>query len=306
MSVVAAPTLEIRRSKLPVPRAAVLSDFWALTKPEVNLLIVTATFTGFYLGCPNLHPLPLGRLVAVLLSTLLLASGAGALNQFLEHAYDAQMRRTLRRPLAAGRLRPVFAVWFGIALAAIGAASLNVFVNALTSGLALSTLGAYLFIYTPLKRKSPLCTLVGALPGAIPPLIGWAAARGSIASPDAWTLYAMLFFWQFPHFMAIAWLYREDYARAGYVTLPTRNASRFLNWFTVVPSVGLVLTSFTAAAESGRPVVLFSAAAVLGLGLLHYVRQQVVLGSRLAARRLLKATIFYLLLEMLALVLAKN
>jgi heme o synthase len=171
MSVVATPALEIRRSAPPSWCITLLSDLWVLTKPEVNFLIVIATFTGFYLGCPHLHPFPFERLFAVLSGTLLVASGAGALNQFLEHDHDARMRRTSSRPVAAGRVRPISAFWFGIGLAALGSASLSVFVNALASSLALITVATYLLIYTPLKRKSPLCTLAGAFPGAIPPLI---------------------------------------------------------------------------------------------------------------------------------------
>src|SRR5437667_8860159 len=129
------------------------------------------------------------------------------------------MRRTARRPLPAGRINPSRALWFGVVLSVAGGLYLAVLVNFLASLLALLTLSTYLLLYTPLKRKTPLCTLVGALPGAAPPLIGWAGASGSL-SAEAWVLYAILFLWQFPHFMAIAWMYREDYARAGYRTLP--------------------------------------------------------------------------------------
>ena len=180
-------------------------DFWTLTKPEVNFLIVIATFTGFYLGCPgNLDPFPFARLFHTLCGTLLVASGTGTLNQCLEYRFDAQMRRTCKRPIAAGRLQPAAALWFGVSLSVIGAAYLLVAVNALASLLAALTLTSYLGFYTPLKRKTPLCTFVGAVPGAMPTLIGWAAASGSIGSEKAWVLYAVLFLWQFPHFMAIA------------------------------------------------------------------------------------------------------
>ena len=208
--------------------------------------------------------------------------------------------------MAAGRLMPGSALCFGIALAAAGVACLLWFVNALASGLALATFAMYLFIYTPLKRKSPLCTVAGAFPGAIPPLIGWTAACGSIASVQAWTLYAMLFFWQFPHFMAIAWIYRDDYARAGYAILPVRSARRFLKWFTIVPSAGVILASLAAAAENGERLLPISATVMLGVALLSCVREQTVLGSRASARRLLKATIFYLILEMAVLIVARH
>src|SRR5277367_5532123 len=210
MSVLSARTLGITRNAQPSLWASVretVPDLWELTKPEVNLLILVATFTGFYLGYPHgLNPFPFDRLFHALAGTLLVASGAGALNQYLENRFDAQMRRTSRRPVAAGRLSLVSALWFGISLAVIGAAYLLIFANVLAASLALFTLASYLFIYTPLKRKTPLCTVAGAFAGAMPPLIGWAAACGSIASAQAWTLYAILFCWQFPHFMAIAWM----------------------------------------------------------------------------------------------------
>jgi heme o synthase len=171
------------------------ADYWALTKPEINFLIAIATFAGFYLGLPSqLHGFPFLLLINTLLGTLLISSGAGALNQFIERRFDAQMRRTRRRPLADGRLESSSALWFGILLSSAGGIYLAVVVNALASLLAVLALGSYLALYTPLKRKTPLCTVVGALPGAMPPLIGWAAASGRL-SLEAWILYFMLFFW---------------------------------------------------------------------------------------------------------------
>jgi protoheme IX farnesyltransferase len=308
--VLSARTLGITRNTRGSLWAAVretLPDFWELTKPEVNLLILVATFTGFYLGYPRgLNPFPFERLFHVLAGTLLVASGAGALNQYLEYAFDARMRRTSGRPVAAGRLSPVSAFWFGMSLAVIGAAYLLLFANVLAASLALITLGSYLLIYTPLKRKTPLCTVVGAFAGAMPPLIGWAAANGSIASAQAWTLYAMLFFWQFPHFMAIAWMYREDYARAGYFVLPARCNNAFLAWLMVVPAVALLLASFAATKHADDHTLPLSATVMLGLGLLFYVWQQMILRSKVVARRLLKATIAYLLLQMLILTVVKR
>src|SRR5580693_7227874 len=217
---------------------AAIPDFLALTKPEVNFLIVIATLAGFYLGYPgDLHDFPVERMLNALFGTLLVASGTGTLNQYLEHRFDARMRRTSRRPIAAGRLRPRAAWGFGISLSIVGSVYLLATVNALSSALAVFTATTYLLIYTPLKRKTPLCTLAGAVPGAMPPLIGWAAATGSILSGNAWILYAVLFFWQFPHFMAIALIYRDDYARAGYFIFPIKNAGRFLAWLTVVPAL---------------------------------------------------------------------
>lgn len=302
------PVFDIEGAARPTLWATLRSaapDFCALTKPEVNLLIVVATFAGFYLGCPgNLH-FPVEQLLKTLWGTLLVASGTGTLNQYLEWRFDAQMRRTRRRPVAAGRLRPATAAWFGVSLAVIGAAYLLVAVNVLASALAVLTLTSYLFVYTPLKRRTPLCTLVGAIPGAMPPLIGWAAASGSIASGTAWVLFAVLFLWQFPHVMAIAWMYREDYARAGYFVLPAKNEQRFLAGLTGAPSLALFLASLAAVAASSEGIFQYSATVILGSGLLYYAARQIRLHSRTAARELLKATIVYLPLELLILVLGK-
>src|SRR5260370_10738462 len=233
----------------PVPRATFLAtvcasapDFWTLTKPEVNFLIVIATFTGFYLGCPgNLNPFPFARLFHTLCGTLLVASGTGTLNQYLEFRFDAQMRRTCKRPIAAGRLHPAAALWFGVSLSVIGVVYLFVAVNAIASLLAALTLTSYLALYTPLKRKTPLCTFVGAVPGAMPTLIGCAAASDSIGSEKAWSLYAVLFLWQFPHFMAISWMYRDDYPPARFLVFPTNRKEGVLAWVPLLPSLVLFI-----------------------------------------------------------------
>lgn len=190
-----------------------LWDYYALTKPEVNLLILMTTSAGYYLGSSG--PLRAGRLFITLVGTLLVASGTATLNQLMEKRYDAQMRRTANRPLVSGRLVSLEACWFGLALSLAGGALLAVSVNAVSALLAIGTLLAYLLVYTPLKRKTPLCTLLGAVPGAMPTLIGWAAVSGSVGR-NAWLLFGILFLWQFPHFLAIALLYREDYAAAGF------------------------------------------------------------------------------------------
>ncbi len=200
---------------------ASLRDLATLAKPEVTGLVVAATAIGFYLGAPQ--PLPPGRFFATLLGTALVSGGTGALNMWWERNADGRMRRTAARPLPSGRLSPATALVFGLVLAAAGGALLWLAVNALASLLALGTLASYLLVYTPLKTRSHLCTLVGAVPGAAPPLIGWAAAHGSLG-PEAWSLYAILFLWQFPHFLAIAWMYRQDYERAGMRMLPPADA----------------------------------------------------------------------------------
>lgn len=283
-----------------------IRDFWTLTKPEVNFLIVTAAFTGFYLGCPgDLHSFPLVRLLNTLFGTLLVASGAGALNQYLERHFDSQMRRTRRRPIAAGRVKPAAAAWFGVLLSFLGGIYLFIAVNPLSSALALFTFASYLFVYTPLKRKTPLCTLVGAIPGAMPPLIGWAAASGSITGPKPWILYSVLFLWQFPHFMAIARMYREDYARAGYLIFPVKNEDRFLIWMTALPALALFAAALSAVAAGGGGLFQYSASALLGAALLYFAGRQTLIRSGIAARQLLKATIIYLPLQFLILLLGK-
>ena len=271
-----------------------LSDYWALTKPEVNFLILLTTGVGFYLGCGNeARPLSFISLFNTLLGTLLVASGTGTLNQYLERELDAQMRRTARRPAAAGRLKPASVLTFGIVLALTGSIYLAMAANLLASLLAILTLLTYLFVYTPLKRKTPLCVLVGAFPGAMPPLIGWAAASGQLNS-EAWTLYATLFLWQFPHFMAIAWMYREDYDRAGYLVLPKGNARvPFLTLETLLPLLALVAISMMQS-PTRHAAMFYCTSALLGLGFLYFGLRFALQQSRSAARRLLAASIVYL------------
>jgi len=273
-----------------------LSDYWALTKPEVNFLIVIATFTGLYLGSPGpLDHFPLPRLVHTLLGTLLVASGTAALNQYIERDFDAQMRRTRRRPLGTGRMTPSKALWFGVLLSLAGILYLTVAVNLVATMLAGLTSLSYLFLYTPLKRKSPICMLVGAVPGAMPPLIGYAAATGRL-SLEAWVLYLILFLWQFPHFMAIAWMYREDYDRAGYVMLPktqTRQV-RLVDLQTMLPLVALLPISLAPALLGKAGTISVAAGLTLSPAFFCCGAQFVRCKSGKAARRLLFASILYL------------
>ena len=271
-----------------------LSDYWALTKPEVNFLILITTCVGFYLGCGSeARTFSFISLFNTLLGTLLVASGTGTLNQYIEREFDAQMRRTARRPAAARRLKPAAVLTFGIVLAVTGSIYLAIAANLLASLLAILTLLTYLFVYTPLKRETPLCVLVGAFPGAMPPLIGWAAASGRLNS-EAWPLYAALFLWQFPHFMAIAWMYREDYDRAGYLVLPTGKARvRFVTLETLLPLLVLVAISMVQF-PTRHAAIFYCAGALLGLGFLYFGLEFVLQRSRAAARQLLAASIVYL------------
>ncbi|HZS54538.1 MAG TPA: heme o synthase [Bryobacteraceae bacterium] len=194
-----------------------MKDYLELTKPRVTWLIVMSTAVGYYFG--HSGPWDLWALIHVLLGTALIASGTAALNQWYERDADRAMRRTQNRPLPAGRMQPNHALAFGIALAIAGTLELGLGVNWLCSALGVATMAMYLFAYTPLKQKSWWSTTVGAFPGAMPPLIGYAAAANKL-TPEALVLGAILFLWQFPHFYAIAWMYREDYSRAGIRMLP--------------------------------------------------------------------------------------
>jgi protoheme IX farnesyltransferase len=275
-------------------RSALLADYWALTKPEVNSLILITTGVGFYLGCASVgQPFSFILLFNTLLGTLLAASGTGALNQYLERKVDAQMRRTARRPAAAGRLTPYSVLAFGSALAVTGSIYLAIAVKPLASMLVTLTLLTYLFVYTPLKRKTPMCVLIGAFPGAMPPLIGWAAVSGRL-NIEAGMLYAMLFLWQFPHFMAIAWMYREDYDRAGYLVLPKGNARvPFVILETILPLFALVAISVLQS-PTRHAATFYCAVALLGTGFTYIGWKFAFERSRVAARRLLTASIVYL------------
>jgi protoheme IX farnesyltransferase len=274
----------------PARSAAVTADYWALTKPEINFLIAIVTFAGFYLGLPGeRHGFPFLLLTHTLLGTALVSSGASALNQFIERRFDARMRRTARRPLAAGKLEPASALRFGLLLSFTGGIYLAVAVNVLASLLAVITLASYLLLYTPLKRKTPWCTLAGAFSGAMPPLIGWAAASGRL-SVEAWILYVMLFLWQFPHFMAIAWMYRDDYARAGYLVLPRgEHSAQFMSWQAIVPSLALIPVSLIA----GTGPVYRALACMTSAVYLYCSGRLAVERSNLAAKRLLMVSVIY-------------
>src|SRR5215475_13389921 len=191
--------------------------YLTLTKPDVSLLVLMTTGAGFYMGSHG--PVDWLRLAHTVLGTMLIAAGTAALNHYIERESDRFMRRTASRPLPSGQLQPKEALVFGVALAVAGAADLWVSGGRLASALGAITCLSYLLAYTPLKKRTVWATFVGAFPGAIPPMIGWVAATGSL-DRGAWLLFGILFLWQFPHFYAISWMYREDYARAGIMMLP--------------------------------------------------------------------------------------
>ena len=269
-----------------------LVDYWVLTKPEVNFLVLISTLVGFYLG--ERQSLRWALLLHTLLGTLLVASGTATLNEYMEREWDAQMRRTAHRPLPARRLAPAEAFGFGLLLSVLGGLYLALAVNALACALALLTLASYLLIYTPLKRQTSYCTLVGAFPGAAPPLIGWAAVRGNL-SVDAWILYAIVFLWQFPHFLAIAWMYRQDYARAGFRMLPEGDeegrltARRILFYSAALLPAGLLPAL---AGMAGMAYLL--GALLLGLAFLATSARLAHTMTNNLARRVLLASVLYL------------
>jgi heme o synthase len=249
-------------------RAGELTAFdrhWAyvvLTKPDVTFLVVITTVGGFYLGSRG--PLNWTLLLHTLAGTMLVAGGTAALNQYIERDMDAAMRRTAARPLPSGILQPREVLTFGLGTLVTGTLWLALAVNLLASFLAIATSLLYLGLYTPLKKRTPLATAVGAFPGALPPLIGWAAASGSL-SREAWVLFAILFFWQFPHFLSIAWIYREDYARAGIRMLPVVDRSGDLTFRQIVAMSAILV-----------PVTLFPS--VMGLAGIRYFFAALVLG----------------------------
>jgi protoheme IX farnesyltransferase len=288
-------------------RSNVLFDYWELTKPEINFLIAITAAAGFWLGSSAARPHFLWtQFLHTLLGTILVASGAATLNQLIELRYDAQMRRTARRPLVSGRIAPSRALWFGVLLSFFGVVYLALSTNSLASLLAALTILSYLFLYTPLKRITPLCTLVGAIPGAAPPLIGWAAARGHL-DPAAWVLFAIVFLWQFPHFMSIAWMYREDYTRAGYLILPAgENTNCFMIWQTVVPALVLLPVGLIPTISGRAGFVYFGGSLAIGGIFLYYGARFAIRRTNVAARQLLLVSILYLPAVFALLVLGKK
>ena len=266
-------------------------DYYTLTKPEVNLLILMSISAGYYLATRG-H-FKVAGLVNTLVGTVLVACGTATLNQWMERVWDGQMRRTATRPLPSGRLNAREALLFGILLSVAGGLYLAVAVNGLSALLAISTLLSYLLVHTPLKRKTPLCTLLGAFPGAMPTLIGWAGASAHI-DRQAWFLFAILFLWQFPHFLAIALMYREDYARAGYRMLPRIDRdSRFTRAEIVGFTLILVVTTMLPVAGRGGPVYL-TAMALAGALLLYHVAKLARSSSKVLASRVVHASVIYL------------
>ena len=269
-----------------------MRDYVELTKPRITLLILICTAVGYIFGSPS--SLPFAPFFHALLGTALMASGTAALNQWYEADSDARMRRTSKRPLAAGRMKRVHGFIFGVLLAVAGFADLWFGANALAAALGFFTLVTYIFLYTPLKRRSAVCTTVGALPGAMPPLIGYAAASG-VLDAGALALFLILFVWQFPHFYAIAWMYREDYARGGIRMLPVIEPDGESTARRVVACCLLLIPVSLVPRVLGMTGSIYAATAIAaGLVLLYFGvrlgRERTLVG----ARRVLLASVLYL------------
>jgi protoheme IX farnesyltransferase len=264
----------------------------ALTKPDVTFLVVITTVAGFYLASNG--PMDWARLACTLVGTLLVAGGTAALNQYVERDMDAVMRRTAARPLPVGTLRPSEVLFFGVGTIVVGALWLVFLVNALAAFIAVFTCVSYLALYTPLKTRTTLATAVGAIPGALPPLIGWAAARGSL-SEGGWILFAILFVWQFPHFMAIAWMYREDYARAGIRMLPVVDPSGDVTFRVIISmSAVLVPVSLLPAVMGMAGIRYFFGALILGMLLLQVALWANRARTNVRAKWLMHATVAHI------------
>jgi protoheme IX farnesyltransferase len=303
-AVVPNPSPEAAGAAETASAAGVASAYLELTKPRITFMVLVTTAVGFVLGLgvvPQIGPGPIGRgalplalFVHTLVGTALVASSASALNMIMERRLDALMRRTAGRPLPTGRIDPLPALFFALTLGVLGVSWLALAVNPLTAVLGALTLLSYVLVYTPMKRVSSLSTVVGAAPGAMPPVMGWAACTGELG-PGAWALFGILFFWQLPHFLAIAWMYRADYAEAGFPMLPViepdgaSTARQAVLW-----SVALVPLSLVPSALGLTGLVYAVGALALGL---VYVAASVTFGRErtgLAARRLLLTSVVYL------------
>jgi heme o synthase len=276
---------------LPLSRASA-ADWLELTKPRITMMVVFTALVG-YVAASAASPWS-GLLTAALVGTGLVAGGASVLNMVMERDTDALMQRTRTRPIPAGRIRPAEARWFGALLTFGGLALLLSLCGALAALVAFATWASYLFLYTPLKRRTHLSTLVGAVPGALPPVIGWAAASGRL-EPGAFILFAIVFLWQIPHFLAIAWLYRDDYERGGFPMLPVIDREgRVTGRQAVLHSVALLVVSLAPVAAGLGGVVYLVGALILGVALTLAALRLARARNDVAARSLFLASVLYL------------
>src|SRR6202030_1658513 len=264
----------------------------ALTKPDVSFLVLMTTAAGYYMGARG--PVSWLNMIQTVFATMLIAAGTAALNHYVERESDRYMRRTASRPLPSGVLQPREALIFGVALSVAGALDLYLTAGALAAGLGVATCLSYLLAYTPLKKRTVWATFVGAFPGAIPPMIGWVAATGSL-DRGAWLLFAILFFWQFPHFHAIAWMYREDYARAGILMLPVvdREGTRTFRQI-ILTAAALVGVSLLPAVMGLAGVRYFFGALVISTALVQVCLWASSSRTNVRAKWLMHATVLHI------------
>jgi protoheme IX farnesyltransferase len=269
-----------------------LAAYYELTKPRITFLVVLTSAAGFCLGSPG--SIDYGKLVSLAIGIALLCSGISTLNQYIERDLDKLMKRTEARPLPSGRLISSHALIFGASLSAAATLFLVLFFSWLVALLGVVTLASYLFVYTPLKTRTTFSTFLGAFPGAMPPFIGWVAARGSVTI-EAWILFAILFLWQFPHFLAIAWMYRDDYARAGIKMLPVvEPEGRVTGQQIMSYTLMLLPVSLMPALVNLAGSVYLVGAIALGLGFLYFSVRAAMERTTWQARRLLLASVLYL------------
>src|SRR5881392_818669 len=293
-------TTELVVTAIARSRRQVATDLLSLTKPRVVVMVLVTTLVGYYVGVSGTPDYV--RMLHLVVGTLLAAGGALALNQYWEREVDARMERTRTRPLPDGRLAPLEGLLFGSALTALGLIYTGAFVGGLALGVTAATAALYLFAYTPLKLRTPLCTLVGAVPGALPPVTGWVAAREDLGV-GAWVLFGILFLWQLPHTLAIARLYRDDYARAGVRLLPVVDAEGSSTERQIVTGcLALLVVSLLPTLIGIAGPVYFVGAFLLGAAFLALGTRQALRPSTVAARRVLFASLLYLpgLLALLA------
>ena len=286
-----------------VSSRATARDYLELSKHRIVMMVLITTAAGFLAAARPFNAL---LLINTLIGTALVAAGTNALNQYVERAYDARMRRTKNRPLPAGRMTPRAALVFSSAIAAIGTIYLALLVNPLTAFLGAFTLTSYIFVYTPLKRISTACTIIGAIPGAIPPLMGWTAATGALGT-GGWIAFGILFFWQLPHFMAISWIYREDYGRGGFAMTSVRDehglsTARQAIFFSLALLAVSVLPSYTGMTG----FVYLVGASVAGAAVLVASLRFFFERSNRVAMRLFMTTNIYLITVMVLFVVCAN
>ncbi len=287
-----APGELLTAEREPISASATLRAYYELTKPRITLMVVLTTIAGFCLAAvQGIDGLKLFHLIV---GIGFLSSGISTINQWMERDLDALMLRTQDRPLPTARLTAMQAIGFGATLTIGSLIYLMIFTNALTALLGVITAASYLLLYTPLKTRTTLSTVLGAFPGAMPPLVGWAAERGSL-SVEGWVLFAILFIWQFPHFLAIAWMYRDDYARAGIKMLPVvEPEGRITSQQIVLYTLMLLPVSLMPTLVHIAGWLYFSGAIVLGLGFLYFSIRAATLRTTWQARRLLLASVLYL------------